>query len=383
MNVFCIGAGFVFLLNPVLGLFDFAPDFIGCFLIMLGIRDASFVVEELSVARRRFFYLMWIGIARLLFSLSGVERINTLPLTLAFSLAVVEGILLVLAQRSLFGGIEYAAMRYGGSGILSSGTKQGFYRDEGGEYRFGKVPRDSVGTLRVFAVVLFVVREALSVVPELPALQLTEHTGDVAALDFSSLGTLIGITVSSVFLVPAVVFFVALVRLLRRISAADELASGISAEINKRYGGPNEPRLCLQIRTASFFLGAAVLCYMGLYDYQINMIPRYVPAAVVIFVSIVLFVSSKRKLSALAPVIPAALTIPVSVYTSKLQNDYYALYKSIMLQSYLTEESYVYEQHINRVKPGYWRLATAELAEALLCGAAIVIALIVYYRLSS
>lgn len=383
MNVFFIGAGFLFLLNPVLGLFDLLPDFIGYTLIILGIRDASYIVEELSLARRRYTYLIWVGIARLLLSLSGVNKINTLPLTLAFSIAVVEGILLVLATKSLFGGIEYAAMRYGGSGILSSGMREGFYHDEGGEYRFGKVPRDSVGGVRVFAIVLFVVRETLSVVPELPALQLTDHAGDIAALDFSSVSTLIRFAVSVVFLIPAVVFFVILVRFLRRVAAAEDLLSGIDREINERYGGPYEPRMCSRMRAVSFFAGAAVLLYMGFYDYQINMIPRYIPAAIVIFVSLAMFVSANRAPSALVPVIPSVFAIPVSIYTSKLQNDYYALYKAIMLQTYLTNDEYVYDQHINQVKPGYWRLAAVELAEALLCGAAIILMLVVYYRLSA
>mgnify|MGYP007112776285 CR=1 FL=1 len=101
MNVFFIGAGFLFLLNPVLGLLDLLPDFIGYTLIILGIRDASYIVEELSLARRRYTYLIWVGIARLLLSLSGVNKINTLPLTLAFSIAVVEGILLVAKSRGI------------------------------------------------------------------------------------------------------------------------------------------------------------------------------------------------------------------------------------------------------------------------------------------
>lgn len=370
MNCFWIGAGFVFLLNPILGISDVLPDFIGILLIIFGIRDASYVIERLSVARRRFTYLVWISVARLAISFLGIDSINTLPLTITFSLALIEGMLLVLALGIMFDGIEYGAMLYGGTGIFSQTKMSG-----------GKA-RDTIGRLKVFAIVLFIWREVLSVIPELPALQLSDYTGDVAAFDFSSVGLLIRVAVSVAFILPAIVFFWVLVRFLRKLSSAKEMQSGIANEIKARFGDVFEPRMCSRMRTVEFFAGAAVLLYMGFYDYQINSIPRFVPALIVIFVSFVLFAASGRNLFALSPVIPAVLTFPVSIITNRLQESYYSHYKTLMLQSYLSDDLYIYDQHINRIKPGYYKLAASEMCEALFCGAAIVLMLIVYHRLA-
>ena len=148
MKLFWIGAGMLFLANPVVGVYDYLPDFIGCLLIMYAIRDGAYIVEKLESARRWFMYAALLGVVRTLVSFADIESQHTLPLTLAFIFAIVEMIVYIPAFAELFKGFDYTAMRLGGSNVLSMGRRMGYYVDESGERQYGEIQDDT--TCKIF-----------------------------------------------------------------------------------------------------------------------------------------------------------------------------------------------------------------------------------------
>ncbi len=382
MNWTLITCGFLFLMDPVVGLHELLPDFIGTFLIMLGLRDTSYMVERIAGARRRFLYLTWVSIIKFLLNFTPIDKIHTLPLTVAFSISIIEIMLFVSAIRHLFSGIEYTAMRFGGGTALTSKVREGFYYDERGVRCYGSVPVDSTNRIKVTVCVFFVVRCLLSVVPELPALQLADSTGVVGALDFSTLGTFIGVAVFAIELVFAVIVFIALALYFRRLRRNREFNAAIDAELETRFGDRHEIRTSSAMKTMLLVCGILILAYMGFYDYQINVVPRFIAASVVIIVSVLLFFISGRQPFALAAILPAVVTIPLSVVTHSLQVDYYDAFRRQMMALYESDTTFIYDQHINRIREGYYKLAFYESAEAVLCGTAIVLVLIVMFRLA-
>lgn len=376
MRLFYLGAGFFFLLNPIIGVHDLLPDFIGCFLIMAGIRDAAYMIEQLERARRWFGYGAAVSIARTAVAMLGVDKVHTLPLTLAFTMAVLEMIIYVPAFKSLFSGFDYAAMRHGGSGILSMGRHMGIYTDESGTRQYGEVQEDTTGKLAGTLSAFIIFRALLSVVPELPALQLSEseNLGDVSAFQFSSIGTLIRTAVSAAVLIFAVAVLVKYLRFLIRVHRSGDLVPRLREELALRFGDLRELHLSSRMRTLTLISGAAVLLYMGLYDYQINIIPRAIPAVVLIVSSAVLAANAEgKRLACLAPVIPAIAAVPLSIKTYMMQKAHYYIYKVQMQQMFDDAVEFVPDRHINEMNEEYLPMAIWESAEALVLGGATVL----------
>lgn len=383
MKLLPLGIGVVFLLNPILGVNDVLPDFIGLLLIMYGIRDASYMIEKLASARRWFGYGAALSLVRFAVTFMGVERQHTLPLTLAFSFAVVELIILIPAVKNLFEGFDYAAMRHGGSGVLSLGVREGFYTDEAGVRQYGRIAEDTTGKLAGWLTAFIVIRDVMSLLPELPALQLTEseNVGDVTGFQFSSISTLIRAVVVVVVLIPSVIVLVKYLRFLIKIKRAGDFVPALDEELSRRFGNLSELHTASRMKTTALAAGGALLLYMGLYDYQMNIIPRFVPAALLIVATVMLALSADKKLLYLLPVIPAVATVPLSVRTKALQVERYALYKKVMLEMMDSEATYVPDTNINSVDDEYIRLALWESGEAIVLGLGLVLFCLLYARL--
>ncbi len=380
-----IGIGILFLINPVIGVYDLLPDFIGCLLIIYGIRDVAYMIEKFDVSRRFFVYGAWVSVLRLALSFAGLEKHHTLPLTAAFVLAIVELIVYVPAIKNLFSGFDYAAMRHGGSKILSHGRKMGLYNDESGVRQYGEIQNDTTGRLAGSLIRFTVLRAVISVVPELPALQLaeSENLGDVTVFSFSSIGTLIRAVCFAVVFVPSIAVFVKSVLFLRRVKKAEGFIPAVYAELNTRFGDLGELHTSSRMKMTALVFGGAVLLYMGFYDYQINTVPRFVPGLLLLAASVMLAVSAKGKsrLFALLPALFGVGTVPLSLRTWALQKDHYGLYKLQMMDMFDSGAEYIPDRNINEIDDEYLKMAFAESAEALVLGVGILVFALLYIRL--
>ncbi len=380
MKLFCIGAGIFFIANPVIGVYDYLPDFIGCLLIMLGIRDGAYMIEKLESSRRWFMYAAWLSFVRFGVSFADIESQHTLPLTLAFAFAIVEVIVYIPAFRDLFLGFDYAAMRHGGSEVLSMGRRMGFYYDENGVRQYGEIQDDTTGRITRFSQVFIIVRAVASLLPELPALELadSENLGDVSGFHFSSVGTLIGLVTFVIVLIPAIILVVKYLKFLHKIKKSGDLVPRIEEELHKRFGDLTELHTCRRMKLLGLIMGIAVILYMGFYDYQINVIPRYIDAAVVCLVSVMLFIFSGKRVVNLLPILPAIATVPVSIKVHALQEARYGLYKLQMMNLYESGNEYIYDRNINFVDDEYLIMAKWETVEAVIMGVALILLLVLY-----
>ena len=384
MRLFMIGAGIFFLVNPILGVSDILPDFIGCFLIMSGIRDAAYMIEKLHSARRWFMYGACLSIIRFAVSFMGVERQHTLPLTLAFCFAIVELIIYIPAFKFLFDGFDYAAMRHGNSGVLSVGKKMDFYTDESGKRQYGLVDDDTTGRLAALSQRFIAIRAAASLLPELPALQLSEsqNAGSVTGFKFVTVTNLIRFVTVLIVLVPAVVLFIKYVKFLRRIRKSEDFIPSVNEEIGRRFEAIHELHASSNMKLVSFVWGIAMVLYMGFYDYQINIVPRYFSAAALCLAAVLLFIGAGkgRRITSFIPVLFAAGTVPLSIKTYALQYEHYRIYKIQMLRLFESGNEYFYARDINEMNEEYLQMAVAESLEAIVLGLGLVLFAVLYMR---
>jgi len=380
MKLSLIGAGILFIADPLLGLHDYLPDFIGCLLIIMGISDASYLVEKLNAAKRWFSYGAIVSIIRFLISFTNAEAQHTLPLALALAFGVVECIVYIPAFSYLFQGFDYAAMRYGASDVLAIGRHTGFYYDANGIRQYGDVQTDTTGRLARFCQVFIVIRAVASLFPELPALQLSESEGlgTVGGFEFNSIRGLISLATFVVMIVPGIVLAVKFIGFIRKVSKSSEFSDKLRAGVNATFPHLSEMHTVSQMKMMSLAVGAVLLLYMGFYDYQMNVIPRYVTAGGVIAVSVALLLVSKFRKWCLLPVIPAVGTIPLSVKTGILQREKYTYFKEIMHQLMSSDEEYIYDLHINTVDEAYIVMARWETFEAIVCGLSLIAMVVVY-----
>ena len=107
---------FIFYFLPDFTVFDLLPDVIAYVLITLGLSKLADVSESIADARRKFSYMIYYGIGKLValfvvFGLIGYDERPNAFLVAAFIFAVVEIFFLLPTYRSLFDGILYLGMR--------------------------------------------------------------------------------------------------------------------------------------------------------------------------------------------------------------------------------------------------------------------------------
>ncbi len=114
MSLTLITVGMIFLCNPMIAIFDIAPDFIGYALILFGLNRISAISPELDDARPYFRYLLIASVARsFVFFASGTfDETMNLSVTLVF--AAIEFGLALMAFPALYEGLSYLNIRYSG-----------------------------------------------------------------------------------------------------------------------------------------------------------------------------------------------------------------------------------------------------------------------------
>lgn len=139
--------GLVFLFNPVIGLVDILPDFIGALCIAAAVTEVAMLDERLENARRLMYYLAAVSGVRTVLMLFTFDMNDNDVLSAVTILAVCELFVLIYFAVSFFGGISYIAQRSESEGVLGA-----------------------VDRIRRLWIVFFCLHSAATVVPELAAL---------------------------------------------------------------------------------------------------------------------------------------------------------------------------------------------------------------------
>ena len=164
--------GFLFLLNPSLNLIDFLPDAVGYLCLFFAVRGASFHFPYFDDLKDGFHKLFWLSLSKIpaffLFALvyGGNTSERSLITVLALGYFVVELLFLLPVLRTFFRAASYLGERYGVKAAegKTKGESDAFY---------------------TFSVVFFVIRGALSFLPELLFLPVRDAIESSAAtIDF-------------------------------------------------------------------------------------------------------------------------------------------------------------------------------------------------------
>lgn len=190
MGLLLVFIGFLFTLNPVVGLLDVLPDFIGFTLIFIGLNKLSMISPELKDALGYIRGALVISVAHSACFLisSGFDETLTLCFTMVF--AVLEFGVMLMALPSLASGIAYLGIRY--DGALGEASE-----------------------LAIIGNVFFAARGFLSVLPELGALSEAEKDGETVigentAADWSAYSSMLDIVNILLTLMVAAFFLISL-----------------------------------------------------------------------------------------------------------------------------------------------------------------------------
>lgn len=164
-----IGAGMIFLCNPMINIVDILPDFIGLLMIMHGLTKAAEVTDHLGDARDSFAKLSIVSAAQFGIVFTLPFNTDSYTMLMAFSSAVVSAILFVPAMSHLFAGFSYIALRTGAespSAVPSRGTLRG----KNQKY-------SSVRALQILTYAAFFARAVGSVLPLIPSIFVSDYVG--------------------------------------------------------------------------------------------------------------------------------------------------------------------------------------------------------------
>ncbi len=105
--------GFVFLSNPLLGLVDFLPDFIGYFLIIYGLDRVKRLNGDIEYGVKNLKYLMGISGVFFVLMFYTFKMDSSWNLTLTFSYMILCVLFGTMAINGIFNGLDYLTDRHG------------------------------------------------------------------------------------------------------------------------------------------------------------------------------------------------------------------------------------------------------------------------------
>lgn len=302
MSFVLIIIGFLFLFNPNFSIIDIVPDFIGFFMIALGLTKMSRLSENVDSSRKHAFALAALELLKL-FSLGLLRGSDkTWYILLPFSFGVVECILFVLFAKELFLGIERLGVRYDADYALSSIGK-------------GKRRGDVITRTHVMALSFFIARTVFATIPEFTVL----NTDDLNR-DYSGLRAFLYLLGTLVVLVWSVFFIVRIVTFFNGIRRDSNFVSAIESSYKDFEAGNSGYRRAFKMKVILLLFALATLAVLNFNEDGLSMIITAVPALIITVASVLMI--RDNKLAAVPAIIGLPL-IGVSIFNFTLRQKFY------------------------------------------------------------
>ena len=341
LSLLWIGA--LFLVNPLINTVDILPDTAGYILMALSLGRIATLHEGMKKAMRNFIFLAVISAAQLLSALGTPFLSDSYLLLMTFVFAVLQGIAFFPAITGLFEGFDWLGTRYGLP--AAAGIKK----------RNGKTV--ALSSVRRLTFAAFIVREAGSVIPVLPAVTMTGVTYFPGA--YSTDWTLLtpplyvlawiaGLAVS----VPWVIRFVSYVKGV--ISGGGEVFSSLYTRYETEVLADVRGRTAARMTVTLIMLCAAAALSLDMYVDGLNIFPGLLVSALII-ASLALMLKNSKKL-AVAGIVFSALRIVLSGAGEVLQYLYRA-------ENYKPKSAAYF---IGNAPVLYMRIEITAIAEALM-----------------
>ncbi len=261
--------GFFFFLNPMVVLFDFIPDFIGCVLIMLAAHRLACLSSDFEDAFKYLRFMVIASAARLFVSLVSGQFDNVTYLSVSLIFAICETIIAYLTLTSLCNGLDSL------------------------NYKYAKNEKEPI-ELRNIGIVFFAVRGLCSMLPYVTSVLNNEddiiapgYTDNTA--DYVMLLTFVNIIITVIF---AVFFAITVIKHLGAYIKSREIRDAVLAEIEAKK--QLTPEFFIR-KNLSFCLTLLAYCTVFLVDFLaqlpvggMNFIPDFLFGLVAIWVIILL-----------------------------------------------------------------------------------------------
>jgi len=181
-----ITAGFILLFNPVFYVIDIIPDAIGFFLIAAGLAKLSCFVEKIAQARSLLLKLAYVEIAKFFSILLIPYNGGSDKILYTFVFTIVELLMFIPAMNWLFEGLSYTGIWYGGTALYAKHDIVKNVKKDGKKEKQVVRSVDAMTRTKNAILVFYIVRVALTLLPELTELQLYDYLGEVTALSRSA-----------------------------------------------------------------------------------------------------------------------------------------------------------------------------------------------------
>lgn len=349
LGLWLLWVGALFLVNPLINTVDVIPDTAGYILMAISLRRVAPLHEGMKKAMRCFVLLALISAAQLLCSLGNPFFSDSYILLMTFSFAILQGIVFIPAISGLFAGFDWIGTRY------ELPAAQGIKK------RNGKTV--SLAAVRGLTVAAFLVREAGSVIPAVPAVTMTgvtyfpgAHSTDWTLLTppLYVLSWIAGIAVS----VPWIIRFVSYVKGV--ISGGGEVFSQLYHRYETEYLSDVRGRTAARMKTVLIMLCTAAALSLDMYVDGINIFPGLLVSALMIAAFALMMPTDRRP--AVAGMVFSSLRIVLSAAGEVLQY----LYKA---QNYKPKSAAF---HIGDAPVLYLRIEIIAIAEALCLAASVI-----------
>ena len=314
-------AGFVLLFNPVI-MFpvfgDILPDAIGFFLIAAGLTKLSSFIGKLAEARDGFMKLAFSQLAKFVAMLALVKTSGSAKPLLALVFGVIEIMLFLPAISSLFEGLGFAGLWYGGTAVYAKKTV----------VRGGKTREiEQAAALKRYMIFFYIFRIAATLIPELSELQMYDYLGTVdrRAFDMVYFKPMFYILFSAAVIVFGLIF---VVRELRFFGAVRKDAPFIAA-LEDKYRRDVMPkttyfiakRMKLVLTLFGFSAAASLILPLD----NINVMIGVISSGFLIAAGLLML---KYEKSVLISVILAGIRCALSVLNTVLQVRYFYDYSA-------------------------------------------------------
>ncbi len=165
-------AGIVFLFNPIVGIVDILPDFIGCLLLYRGLYMLSFCTDKLRDTRGALWKLALVSVARTLSILAIPGKTESFTLLLVFVFGVLETIYTIPCILTLFDGFYDLGRRFNAESVYAPHIVKVKERkkEKGASPYTALVRREAAERLKAYWIVFSLVKTAATILPELTAL---------------------------------------------------------------------------------------------------------------------------------------------------------------------------------------------------------------------
>ncbi len=301
-------AGIVFLFNPVIGIYDVLPDFIGYLLAYRGFFMLSFCTDKLKDVRGYLWKLTIIAAARVLSFLFLPGKDPSFTLLLVFVFGVFELIYGIPFIVRMFDGFYDLGRRFGAQSVY--GPKKTTEAAEG---------------LKTYTVIFFIIKAVASLLPELTALDVNYELSSTSkyGLSLSYFKPHFHTVCALITLVFGIIWIVRMLKYLRGMLKDRTLSEGVRTYYETEV--VSDAGLIAAIRMKNVLL-MFLLSSVALFPLQFDNL-YVLPSAIFALILTLAFriLASFDKL-ALFGMIPAACTAVLSVIGTVLQVPYFAEY---------------------------------------------------------